>query len=69
MMNGQKKVIFFKAVMYGWRVESLEKQLVKGRMIGIEGELEQNRWEDKEGNERSKVIILIRKLQLLPRKE
>ncbi|MBW8003077.1 MAG: single-stranded DNA-binding protein [Planctomycetes bacterium] len=69
MMTWIEEGNFFDAVMYGWRVESLEKHLVKGRMIGIEGELEQNRWEDKEGNERSKVVIRIKELQLLPRKE
>lgn len=56
---------FFDAVMYGQQVETLKPHLIKGRQISIRGELRQDQWEDKEGNKRSKTVILIKDIQLL----
>ena len=56
---------FFDAVMYGQQVETLKPHLIKGRQISIRGELRQDSWEDKDGNKRSKTVILIKDIQLL----
>ena len=42
----------------------LAKYLVKGKQIAVVGELQQQRWE-KDGQKRSRVKIMARKLQLL----
>ena len=62
--NWQEEVSFFNAVLLGRRAEALSQYLIKGKQIGIQGELRQNRWE-KEGQPRSKVEIVINNIQLL----
>ena len=55
---------FFDAVVWGKVAEAVSPYLTKGKQIGIEGELRQNRWEQ-DGQRRSKVEIFVRNLQLL----
>ncbi|MFP4114789.1 MAG: single-stranded DNA-binding protein [Spirochaetota bacterium] len=55
---------FFDAVLMGRRAEALHKYLVKGKQIGVQGELRQNRWEQ-DGQRRSKVEIFVNDLNLL----
>jgi single-strand DNA-binding protein len=55
---------FFDIVLWGRQGESLNQYLVKGKMIGIEGELRQDRWQQ-EGQNRSKVEIVANNIQLL----
>jgi single-strand DNA-binding protein len=47
----------------GW--EQIEQYLTKGKQVAIEGSLRQDRWEDKEGNKRNKIKILVDSIQLL----
>jgi single-strand DNA-binding protein len=55
---------FFTAVLLGKRAEALNQYLVKGKQVGIRGELRQSRWEQN-GQPRSRVEILINDIQLL----
>jgi single-strand DNA-binding protein len=55
---------FFDIVLWGRQGESLNQYLVKGKMIGVEGELRQDRWQQ-DGQNRSKVEIVASNLQLL----
>jgi single-strand DNA-binding protein len=55
---------FFDIVLWGRQGESLNQYLVKGKMIGVEGELRQDRWQQ-DGQNRSKVEIVANNLQLL----
>lgn len=55
---------FFDAVLMGRRAEALHKYLVKGKQIGIQGELRQDRWEQ-DGQRRSRVEIWVNDLNLL----
>jgi single-strand DNA-binding protein len=55
---------FFDCVVWGKTAESLSSYLVKGKQVGIEGHLRQNRWEQ-EGRTRSKVEIFTTNIQLL----
>ena len=59
---------FFDCVMFGKMAESINKYLEKGKQVSIIGELVQNRWE-KDGQSRSKVEIIVNKLQLLGGKD
>ena len=59
---------FFDCVMFGKMAESINKYLEKGKQVSIIGELVQNRWE-KDGEKRSKVEIIVNKLQLLGGKD
>jgi len=59
-----EKASFFDVVLWGKSGESVNKYLVKGKQVGIEGELRQERWE-KEGKNLSKVEIFASNVQLL----
>ena len=62
--NWQEEVSFFNAVIFGKRAESLAQYMLKGKQIGIAGELRQDRWEQ-EGQSRSRVEIVVNNLQFL----
>ena len=55
---------FFDIVLWGKQGESLQNYLVKGKMIGVDGELRQDRWQQ-DGQNRSKVEIIANYIQLL----
>jgi len=55
---------FFDIVVWGRQGESLHPYLVKGKMVGVDGELRQDRWQQ-DGQNRSKVEIVTNYLQLL----
>jgi single-strand DNA-binding protein len=55
---------FFEVSLWGKQGEALGKYLLKGKQVGIEGELRQERWEY-DGQPRSKVGILANTIQLL----
>jgi len=55
---------FFDIVLWGKQGESLQTYLVKGKMVGIDGELRQDRWQQ-DGQNRSKVEIIATYVQLL----
>ncbi|MDR0622954.1 MAG: single-stranded DNA-binding protein [Treponema sp.] len=56
---------FFDIVVWGRQGESLSQYLVKGKMVGVDGELRQDRWQQQDGQNRSKVEIVANYLQLL----
>ena len=55
---------FFDCVVWGRTAEALNPYLVKGKQVGIEGQLRQDRWEQ-DGRNRSRVEIFVNNLQLL----
>ncbi len=55
---------FFDIVLWGKSAESLNQYLVKGKQVGVEGQLRQNRWEQ-DGQSRSKVEIFATNVMLL----
>lgn len=55
---------FFDIDYFGKGAESISKYLLKGRMVGVEGELRQDRWEQ-DGQARSKVSIVANNVKLL----
>jgi single-strand DNA-binding protein len=55
---------FFDVVLWGRQGESLNQYLMKGKVVGVDGELRQDRWEQ-EGQNRSRVEIVAANIQLL----
>jgi len=55
---------FFDIVLWGKQGESLQSYLLKGKMVGVDGELRQDRWQQ-DGQNRSKVEIIASYIQLL----
>ena len=55
---------FFDIVYWGKAAEAINQYLVKGKQVGIEGQLRQDRW-DQEGQSRSRVEIFATNVMLL----
>ena len=62
--NWTEETNFFDAVLMGRRAEALHKYLVKGKQVGIQGELRQGRWEQ-DGQKRSRIEVFVSDLNLL----
>ena len=56
---------FFDVTLWGKQGEGLNQYLTKGKQIGVQGELRQSRWEDSDGQKKSKVEISAVNVQLL----
>lgn len=63
--ENEEKVSFFDCVAWGKQAEIISKYLQKGRRVGIDGRLDQSRWEDNDGNSRSRVEIYVENFQFL----
>ena len=61
-------VSFFDVTSWGKQAEGLNQYLTKGKRIGVQGELRQERWE-KDGQKQSRVTITAQSIQLLDSKE
>jgi len=59
------EVNYFDVTYSGKAAEAVSKYLTKGKQVGVEGVLRQNRWQNKEGENRSKIEILANSVQLL----
>jgi single-strand DNA-binding protein len=55
---------FFDLTLWDKQAENLNKYLVKGTQVAIQGELRQDRWE-KDGQKFSKIQVFVENLQLL----
>jgi len=63
--NKEQEVNFFDVVQFGNFAESLAQYLKKGTRVVVTGELRQNRWENEQGEKRSKVELIAREVVLL----
>lgn len=54
----QEQVTFVPVTVWGKQAESVAEYLKKGRQCLVEGAIRQDRWEDKEGNKRSKLKLV-----------
>ena len=59
------EVSYFDVVIFGKQAENCGKFLKKGSQIGVSYELVQNRWVDKDGQNRSKVELVANSVQFL----
>jgi single-strand DNA-binding protein len=72
-INDQKKqgdswvdeVYYFDVTVFGRRAEALQRFLTKGKPVGVEGKLKQDRWQNQEGQNRSKVGVIANNVMLL----
>lgn len=55
---------FFDLTLWDKQAESLNKYLVKGTQVAVQGELRQDRWE-KDGQKQSKIQVFVSSIQLL----
>jgi single-strand DNA-binding protein len=70
-VNGFKKedVSFFDCEAWGKVGEIVQKYCEKGKQLAVAGTIRIDRWEDKEGNKRSKAVVNVRDVTLLGSKD
>ena len=61
----EDEVNYFDVVLWGRQGEALNQYLQKGKLVGISGELRQDRWQQQDGQNRSKIEIIANNIQLL----
>lgn len=59
------KTSFFPVVVYGKKAEICNKMLSKGDHVFVAGELEENRWQTKDGARRSKIRYSAEKVDFI----
>ena len=63
--DGEREVDFVDIVVWRKQAENCANYLAKGRLVAVEGSLRQNRWEDEDGNNRSKLEVNANEVQFL----
>jgi single-strand DNA-binding protein len=64
----KEEVCFTDIVVFGKQAENCGKYLTKGNGIMLDGRLSQRRWEDADGQKRSKHEVVAESIQFLPKK-
>lgn len=66
-VNGEKRedTSWFRFVIFGEMGQRLHQYLVKGKPVIVIGSLSQRTYEDKDGNKRESVEIVVQRLQLM----
>jgi single-strand DNA-binding protein len=54
----REETLFIDAVAFGKLGENVSQYMSKGRRVLVEGRLSENKWQDNEGNQRSKMRII-----------
>jgi single-strand DNA-binding protein len=69
--DGEQKeeVTFIDCEAWGRAAEVLNQYLRKGRPVYIEGRLKLDQWQDKEGNNRSKLKVVVESFQFIDGKD
>lgn len=60
---------YIDCVIFGKRAAALAQYLKKGLKVAIEGSLRYSQWENKDGNKRSKVEIIVSELEFMTGKK
>ena len=63
-----EKTSFFDVKVIGKQSEIISQYFSKGSRIGITGELEQETWQDNQGQNRSKVVIKLEQFSFIDKK-
>jgi len=65
MAGDKEEVNFFDVTTWTKIAENCSKYLKKGSQVAITGRLEQQRWQDKDGNNRNKIEIVAQSVQFM----
>ena len=63
--NKQERATWHSIVSFGKLAEICATYLKKGQLVYIEGDIQDNNWEDSEGNKRKSVEIVANSMQML----
>jgi len=63
--DGTEETEWHRAVVFGNQAEACGKYLEKGRQVYVEGRIQTNEWEDRDGNDRYTTEIVAQTVQFL----
>ena len=63
--NKKEKTIWHTVNVWGKYAENIYQYLKKGQKVAISGEIDENKWEDKDGNKRSRIIIIAQEIEFM----
>ena len=61
----REDVVFLDIVVWGRQAETAKEYLVKGRPIFVEGRLQLDQWEGKDGEKKSRLRVVAERIQFL----
>jgi len=64
----QEKTHFINCLVWSKTAEVIAQYCKKGHRIGIDGRLSQSTWQDKDGNNRSNIEVIVENFQFLEKK-
>jgi single-strand DNA-binding protein len=67
--ESKEEVTFINIVVFGKQADTCGQYLNKGRMVLIEGRLQERRWETDEGQQRSRHEVVAQNVRFLSRKQ
>ena len=65
----KKETLFMRGTAWEKTAESCNTYLTKGKKVAIEGRLQENKFKDKDGNEKSTIQLQIERIEFLSPKE
>jgi single-strand DNA-binding protein len=60
---------FFECAYFGKSAEGLSQYMTKGKQLGLSGEMRQERWTAQDGQNQSRVVVVVSSLSLMGSKE
>jgi len=66
--EGEQETDWFDVTCFGGAAETAGQYLDKGALVGVEGRLQQERWETPEGDKRARVVIIANRVDFLETK-
>ena len=63
----EEETTFVDVDVWGRQAETCNQYLSKGRMVLVEGRLKMDKWQDKDGNNRSKLKVVAERVNFMPR--
>jgi len=63
------EVNYFDIIIWGKTAEKLQSYLKKGKQVALSGRLQQQRWQSKDGNNKSRIVVIADTIQLLSGKK
>ena len=59
---------YIRCKMFGKRAQATQPHLTKGCKVSVQGKIRQERWQTKEGQNRSEVVVLVDEFEFMDRR-
>ena len=60
---------YIRCKLFGKRAQSVQPHLTKGCKVAVQGKLRQERWQTKEGQNRSEIVVLVDEIEFMDKRQ